>query len=994
MASRLVVLFVMSVALIPAAGLAQLSPNSTASWITRGDVYAVARTGSTVFFGGEFDTVAPRHAQIGGFGLLLPSTGQEACPMPEVNGPVNAIEPDGAGGFFIGGAFSKVGGTPHVGIAHVLPTCVIDNLGPHPGRSVSVMSAADDVLYKDYDFDTQFRHSFWSWQVTAIKAVKFLSPPRTEVFVAYTFQSDSRGHPRYYEIRSFRSDLAWQKGFQMETDNVVSFLEVDHLTGPTPRHLWAAGAFTRIGGMARRHLALIDLDLNAVTSFNADPDAPVTTLAVAGSSWSTARIYVGGYFEHIGGGARRYLAALTDKSTALPFNPSPDRPVLDLALDGTTPTSIYVGGSFSTIGGAARLYGARLDVETGTALEWNPSFDGVVRAIALTDPNGPIAVGGSFTALKAQTRHNLAAVNLDTGQLLPFSLDINGRVNALTIDNDVLYVAGDFTSINSQGRNRLASFAPVSRALTAWNPNANESVRTIAVAGSVVFAGGTFTQMGTTSRLRFAAIDATTGIVSTTFARLDLDAPVNKLLLVGNALYVGGAFTSIGGVSRTSLVRLNATTGTVDTTWVPSVGAVLELCAQPGVLYVSTGAPSALDVTTAMPTTWHPSVGGTVRALSCSSQFVYTGSEILQSWWELPQMLTELRTDVSVDAAYATDFTPITPTGAVQATVLAADGLLSGAKGGQSVSFSPDRGGTMTALYNDRVAFYPQPMPGVPAPPIMPTVTTSPAAAGSIVHVEWSPPPRGPRPTMYLIDAGPSPGSAAYLNGLSVVTTSVDLMAPTNVSAFVRIRAATAFGAGRPSEELSFATAPSCVSPPEAPLNPTVVVDGSMVTVSWMRSPIGPVTLYRVEVGFASGRTDFTATVGCATTSFSSLAPSGVYYVRVRAIGNCGISLPSSEMVVVVPGPNALTAPFNVDATVSATRTVTVTWRAPSIGFAIGYRLDVGSQLGAGDFGSITTSGTSHRVTNVPSGTYYVRVYAMGTTAMSAPSDDLMIRVP
>src|SRR4029077_3884225 len=72
--------------------------------------------------------------------------------------------------------------------------------------------------------------------------------------------------------------------------------------------LYVGGAFTRIAGQQRFNIAAIDVASGSPTSWNPNPGGvdtpPVTALAVSGST-----IYVGGYFNSMGGQPRNYVAA-------------------------------------------------------------------------------------------------------------------------------------------------------------------------------------------------------------------------------------------------------------------------------------------------------------------------------------------------------------------------------------------------------------------------------------------------------------------------------------------------------------------------------------------------------------------------------------------------------------------------------------------------------------------------------------------------------------
>lgn len=95
-----------------------------------GSVNAIARIGSTYYIGGSFTQVNVAH----GVGAEVDATdaGLATADQPLVLGPINVsintVVSDGAGGFFIGGFFSSVGGLPRQNLAHILPDRGVDPL--------------------------------------------------------------------------------------------------------------------------------------------------------------------------------------------------------------------------------------------------------------------------------------------------------------------------------------------------------------------------------------------------------------------------------------------------------------------------------------------------------------------------------------------------------------------------------------------------------------------------------------------------------------------------------------------------------------------------------------------------------------------------------------------------------------------------------------------------------------------------------------------------
>ena len=85
-------------------------------WGTDGNVLDMARSGNTLYIAGAFRSVGENS------GGLVPTdsrSGQPLRPFPKVDGFVYTIVPDGAGGWYIGGQFTTVGGKTRSNVAQL-----------------------------------------------------------------------------------------------------------------------------------------------------------------------------------------------------------------------------------------------------------------------------------------------------------------------------------------------------------------------------------------------------------------------------------------------------------------------------------------------------------------------------------------------------------------------------------------------------------------------------------------------------------------------------------------------------------------------------------------------------------------------------------------------------------------------------------------------------------------------------------------------------------
>ncbi len=189
-----------------------------------------------------------------------------------------------------------------------------------------------------------------------------------------------------------------------------------------------------------------------------------------------------------------------------------------------------------------------------------------VRALAISC--NTLFVGGSFSQVTgAQTRNNLMAIDLTTGNLLggsfgPPTFDTNGAVNALAIDGTQLVVGGSFTMAGGSPRTNLAAFNPTGT-VTAWSPSTDAAVSALAVNTGTIYVGGAFAVAGGMSRKLVAAFASGTNAPNAFNASITGTGVVSAIGISGTTAILGGTFTggTVGGNTRSYLAAVDAGTG-------------------------------------------------------------------------------------------------------------------------------------------------------------------------------------------------------------------------------------------------------------------------------------------------------------------------------------------------------------------------------------------------------------------------------------------------
>ncbi len=326
--------------------------------------------------------------------------------------------------------------------------------------------------------------------------------------------------------------------------------------------IYLGGSFTQLTNtdgttFARNNLAAIDANTGKV-----DPDwnpnvtkptspstSSVRTMALSSDG---SRLFVGGTFTNVGGLARNRLAAI-DLATGAPYkswNAGANSTVWTLAVSDN---GVYAGGSFTTVRQQPRNHLVKMDATTGAPdPNWTPSADkispnyGSVRALAFSEDDSLLYVGGYFQSISGQQTGNLVALDPTTGVLDGgFRPNDSNGLQSMAVSNGRVFVGtGDplegieaFDAVSGQLTWRLGYGAHTSR-------EGDVQGMTVSEDGSTLYAVGHFTKMAEYIRPRLVAVDAATGIVDGQWSPRVSDSTW-AVESYGPHLYVGGDFTSI-----------------------------------------------------------------------------------------------------------------------------------------------------------------------------------------------------------------------------------------------------------------------------------------------------------------------------------------------------------------------------------------------------------------------------------------------------------------
>ncbi len=243
-----------------------------------GRVNAVLKSGNTVYLAGIFRNMGYPKS----FGSMIDTgTGLANINAVEPNAAVYQSIPDGAGGWYIVGYFTKVGNEPRNGAARINADGTLNPWNPNTNYSVQSITMGDSTVY-----------------------------------IGSAGLASVGGQTRYYVAEvdtNLGSPTAWnpiQSAPQGNSYGINSLLVVGD-------KLYVGGYFTTLNGMAHKSLARIDRVTGIVDAWNPNVAAITGPGYVYALALKGNRLYVGGDFYYFNGQTRPNLAAMDITTDAL-----------------------------------------------------------------------------------------------------------------------------------------------------------------------------------------------------------------------------------------------------------------------------------------------------------------------------------------------------------------------------------------------------------------------------------------------------------------------------------------------------------------------------------------------------------------------------------------------------------------------------------------------------------------------------------------------------
>jgi hypothetical protein len=355
--------------------------------------------------------------------------------------------------------------------------------------------------------------------------------------------------------------------------------------------VYAGGNFTHYLGRNARHFIKADsttgaLDMTFTQATGAN--GPLSSIAAQGTN-----IYAGGNLSTYRGQPANSITKINVATDAIDpvFAQSTGATTAGISADvnalALVGSSLYVAGEFSSFNGQAISNIAKVDPNSGAV---DPAFTAgtqISGISSLVGSGGALYVSTYGTNCQTTTLGCIAKLAPATGVADPTftpAATTNGPIDALIASGGSLYAGGVFQTDNGLPARNLAKINAATAALDQTFTTATglvvspccplEAVDAFALSGSSLYLGGAFSSYRGTAVNNLMKVDASTGVLDTTFTQTSgASFFVSALTVANGAVYFGGQITTYRGTSLQNLGKVDAATGVLDLTFTQSQGA-------------------------------------------------------------------------------------------------------------------------------------------------------------------------------------------------------------------------------------------------------------------------------------------------------------------------------------------------------------------------------------------------------------------------------------
>lgn len=429
-----------------------------------GDVKAMDIDGSEIFLSGTL-TIAGNLTT----GSILVDPVQDSILFPATGDDVDAVIPDNQGGWFIGGAFTQYGSKQRKSLAQIDSLGRVTDFNFEFDGGISALALHNDTLYISGSFT--FVNGEHRPNLAAIDLIsQELTPLKTEVdgtisklavndesiVIAgdYNWVGNTWENTTQLDIQSMSVERLYDSPNSSNIYHIVS----DGFGG-----WFIVGNFTKVGSETRTKIAHINED-GYVSDWQLSPSISINNSNLDLFKRIDDKLLIGGNFDS-DSTSSDLICVSTITGEYLPLNLELSGSINDAFKLGD---QLIIGGDLDvdSVGEVISCSMARYSFLQDTVTLFENYLPGEVEAL-ITDGN-KIFVLGTFETEDGTNWQSIKCYDALTSEEQPFQIESNGPIQAVYLKNDQLFVQGSFTEINEQERNHIAAFDVNSLELTPW----------------------------------------------------------------------------------------------------------------------------------------------------------------------------------------------------------------------------------------------------------------------------------------------------------------------------------------------------------------------------------------------------------------------------------------------------------------------------------------------------------------------------------------------
>lgn len=536
-------------------GLAYIDSNGLVSsffdsMAVNGSINDMYLTDSTLILAGAFNGISK---YTGGGAIIRTDTDVVNYNFPIIEGKVYASEPDGDGGVYIGGEFTKVGEFYRQNLAHIDKHGNVTPWNPGADGEIWALTSTKNKLYVGGKF------TFAGCEARKNFAVFVKGSNIPDTLKINTIQGNKvfalEAHGGKLYIGTGQEYISGQGPATLYIYNINTekLLHYNNISLGDVHALEGCGRFVFMGGDLYSSGISPKLKKIDTTSFFIDNAMPSisngSTYAI--KSLADTMVLVGGEFV----GYSNFFAIDVRYNLYYPFNFS----------NGTRVTAIdMINDSIVVISGINRSdsgtnYISAFNIRTREPVSWSPSASSLIYTITKIN-NDYVFCGGEFRTISGRAKFsNVAGININTSKALNWNLYTNYEVLSVKYNDSNIYIGGGFWKVNKTNKQFFAKINPHTNIIDTINLQVNSTINAIELKADTLFIGGYFNSVNSNSIAGFAAVNKTTGAL---YSFANLQGGVSKILLHQNKLYLlGFSPLKFGSITKNFLAVLDANTG-------------------------------------------------------------------------------------------------------------------------------------------------------------------------------------------------------------------------------------------------------------------------------------------------------------------------------------------------------------------------------------------------------------------------------------------------